>query len=365
MKYLLLLYLACLFTTAALGQDSASPAVQSNNWDVFLQRNDGEQRGTDLIFIDSLTGEANRLSTSGERFTLVDGGVIFFDIDDAQVKLAKPDGVIRDHPFISKSAGDYRVDWVVSPDNRHIAWTVSRRDESGQFVTTVSVADAAGSAIRELFVYGPREGIRLLPVAFSSAGTALYLEAHVEGTSALKPYTVRTGVFALDFASEEVQSRVLPGDPSCFCAIEFGPDFIMSLPQSDDSSGVNVALYDLASGTTRVIPSLSRGNYSEAGNILINPENKLAVYALSQAQGWGTPAQEIRTVLVKVDLDNAQQEIINSPLTGLVRPIAWTEDNSAVLFTTDQLDGTWKISPETAQLARIADAAYLGMTSDS
>jgi hypothetical protein len=51
--------------------------------------------------------------------------------------------------------------------------------------------------------------------------------------------------------------------------------------------------------------------------------------------------------------------------TTFLRPLAWTEDNSAILFTNPQEDGTWKarlgVQGVTPRPEKIAKATYLGM----
>ena len=117
-----------------------------------------------MIFSDLLTGDVNiYYATQGERFALVGGvagGVIYFDREEGQVKLATPEDGPRDHPFIALNTGDYRVDWTVSSDGGRIAWTVSRQSADGQLISTIFHADAAGADIRHALTYGPRPGLR-------------------------------------------------------------------------------------------------------------------------------------------------------------------------------------------------------------
>jgi len=168
MRRLLLLILILLPAAAVFAQDSAQPALQRQSWDVFIRRNTVSPLLTDLIFLHLLTGDQSTISAFGERFTLTESGVIFYALDEEKVKLAKADGIIRDHPFINVTSGTHRVDWVASKDKGQIAWTISRKVGDGQLITAVWLADVAGAEIRELLVYGPRAGIQLLPVAFGA-----------------------------------------------------------------------------------------------------------------------------------------------------------------------------------------------------
>jgi hypothetical protein len=57
------------------------------------------------------------------------------------------------------------------------------------------------------------------------------------------------------------------------------------------------------------------------------------------------------------------QTALTDPITTFVRPVAWTEDNSAILFTSPTLDGTWKIQLSDGALVKVAEATYLGTIS--
>ena len=288
---------------------------------------------------------------------MTDSGVVYLDQEEAQVKLVKPDATIRDHPFIKLMPSDYRVDWAVSADGGRIAWSISQKAGDGQLYSAVWLADSAGTEIKKLLDYGPRAGIRLLPVAFSADEAALYLEAHPDGIAEAKPYAWRTGLFALRLADGQIQA--LPSGEPCFCAVGFGQDIMLRLQPDGAGLAPAVLMQSLAGGDAVVIPALARSEYTEAGNILVNADGASAVYALSQLSGFEASAAQPQTVLVWVDLQKRQQMVINSPLAGALRPLSWTEDNSAILFT-QAGGGTWKISLIDGRSQKIADAIYLG-----
>ena len=363
MKILLPVILLLFISSPAFGQDVVQPEMQRHSWDVFVDFNAEDPSQTDVIFIDLLTGEESIVSAPGERFTLTDSGVLFFDTVDRQVRLAKADGIIRDHPFVSMTADAYRVDWTVSVDRQHIAWTVSRKRADEQLVTSTWYADTASSEVRELLVYGPRDGIQLLPIAIGESGDSILMEVHADGTSGLTPYTRRTGLFSL-VVVDDIFTESVPGDQTCFCAVGFGAGKMLRLTPNDETGGLDVEVYDLDGGAQQVIPAISRGNYSEAGNVLLSPDGRQAVYALSQVSGFATEQEEIRTVMVQVDLESARQKIVSNPIPSLVRPLSFTEDNRVMLFTTERGNGTWKIDLEDGQLVEVSEATYLGTLGD-
>lgn len=360
MRILLLTLIAMLCAGAAFGQDAAGLGVQGLSWDVFLRADASGNGDADLIFVDLLSGETTAVATAGERYTLLDDAVLYFDTVDEQVKLVKPDGVIRAHPFINMTSADYRVDWVVSADRRHIAWALSQRAADQQLTTVVLLADASGSQIRRLLAYGPREGIRLLPVAFGADGATLYIDVHAEGSELASLYPRRSNVFLLDFGGDGVATRLLPGGSPCFCAVGFGNDIMLRLTPGGEPDSTQVEILNIASGESRVVAPVARGDYDQAGNLLVSPDDTRAIYALSRSGGVHSAEQAPRTVLVLADLVDARQRVVGGVLKARARPIMWTEDQSAVLFTLEDQAGTWKLQFDDGEAVKVADATYLG-----
>ncbi len=357
----------CVLLAAALsvlGQDVARPGLQRHTWDVFARRSAENPTHTDLIFINLLSGERTTIGAVGKQFTLTSSGVIYLDRQANQVKLAKADGIVRDHPYIHVSSDAHRADWIVSEDGDQIVWTISQIVSDGQLTTATWLADIAGAEIRELLVYGPRDGIHLLPIAFGENDSEIYMEAHVDGSEGLSPYARRTGLFALVLSADELHTRALPGDPHCFCAVGFGANRMLRLAPNRETGGLDVVVYPLDGGERQIIPALSRGNYRHGGNILLNAEGTQALYALSQAPDSAAENDEIRTVLIHVDISNGRQRIASSPIPDLARPLAFTDEDRAVLYTTRQSSLTYKLDLENGHQAEVADAVYLGQLGD-
>ena len=351
MRTLVLLGLVLMALAPLQAQETIQPERNQRSWDVFVQGRPGQ---TKLVFIDVLTGEMVAFNTRGERYTLIEGWVMYFDIEARQVKMARPGGHIRQHPFIIMSPDDYRVDWAVSADRKSIAWTLARRSAEQALATSTFVADAAGSDIREVLADGPREGLRILPIALADDQTELYMDVHPDGMSPT-PYTQYASLFALHLATGEI--RNLPGEPACFlCAAGFGEGLFARLTSDSQSPGIEVRLDSLHGGAARVIPAIPQDNAAQAGDILISPDGSLAVYALSQVDA----KQAVQTVLARADLHKLEQSILGRPMAGFAHPIAWAEDSGAILFTNEQRSGTWKINLNTGRLVKTATATYLG-----
>ena len=361
----LLLAIGLLFGVAsASGQEGLRPELASRSWDVFLQQPAGDSSGasteTRVVFVDLLTGESTTVETVGERHTLFDGAVLYFDLADRQVKLVKPDGLIRDHPYLAMTADDYRVDWAVARDGRRIVWAVSRRADDELLTTTLTVADAAGAEARELLVYGPRQGIRLAPLAFTGDGESIYVEVRADTADAGAGYVRRSGLFLLDFSGDNVATSGLPVDGACYCAVGFGAGVMARLVPEGASGGIRLDLHDLGSGGLLTVPPVSPGDYNAAGNILISPDDVWAVYALSRVDMLAAGRDNINSVVVLADLENARQMVVNYPMNTLVRPLSWTEGNNAILFTQEGLGGTWKMQLDDGETVKVADGVHLG-----
>lgn len=364
MRILLLLFALLATAMSVVGQDVAQPVLQQHTWDVFVRRQAENPAQTDLIFINLLSGERTTIGALGQQFTLTSKGIIYLDSQSGQVKLAKADGIIRDHPFIHVSSDLRRVDWVVSQDGEQIVWTISQMVNDGQLVTATWLADIAGAEIRELLVYGPRDGIHLLPIAFGDVGNEIYMEAHVDGSEGLSPYARRTGLFALVITADELHTRALPGDSNCLCAVGFGANRMLRLAPNLEAGGLDVEVFALDDGDRQVISALSRGDYRHGGNILVSADGTQAIYALLQAPDAAAETDEIRTLLIHVDLSNGQQRIASSPIADLARPLAFTDEDRAVLFTTRQSNQTFKLDLENGRQFAVAEAVYLGQLGD-
>lgn len=343
---------------ALLGAPAAAQTVTDSVWDVFVERGmtaDGRDR---LTFIGELSGRAESLEVYGERYTVLGEGLLFYDWRQRQVAYATPEQGVSPHPFIALEAGDRRVDWVVSNNGKFIAWTITRGETAQTLTTRTYIADKAGHDARLLLEDGPRDGIRAWPVALDVGRNRLYMDAQPDGLSRFTPFTQYAGLFLVDIASGEV--RALPDEPSCFCGAGIRAGTFLRLALTSDLGGFDVRVINLDSGAQTLIPAMRLRNYTLGGDILIAPDGTQAVYALAQIEGFGTPNQSVETVFMRVDLLNMSQTPLTQPITTFVHPLQWTEDNTAILFTSPQLNGTWKINLDDGRLTKVANATYIG-----
>lgn len=325
---------------------------------VFLER-DIDRAGTDrLLFVDTLTGESTPVEVNGERYTLARRAVLYYDAAARRVMLARPDGSTAEHPFMQPGPQTRRLDWLLSRDGTHIAWTTTESQADGALSTVTTTATVSGDDLRAGLVDGPRAGIRALPVAFNADHTVLYMDYQPDSIADLTPFRQYAGLFALDLASGG--AAFLPGEPGCFCGAGIGSGLLLRLQLSAAADGFDVAVHHLDSGASSVIPALKLPGYTQGGDVLIAPDGTRAVYALAQMRDFGGPNQSVRTVFVLVNLTARTQLALTNPITTFVQPVAWSEDNTAVIFTSPEQNGTWKVNIGDGQLAKIAAAVYLG-----
>jgi hypothetical protein len=354
-----LLFIAPIFLILLLAQPThAQVGSDGHPLQVFIQRNIDSAGADRLHFVDSLTGESTPLEVNGTRYTLVQRSVMFFDAIANQVMLASPNGDITPHPFIEPNEQTRRIDWLLSPDGIKIAWTLSDSDSENMLTTTTMIADLDGENSREILVDGPRDGIRALPIAFSADNRLLYMDYQPNAIADVTPFQQYAGIFSVDLESNQVV--MLPGEPGCFCGAGIGAGMFLRLKLASDLNGFDVVVTDLAGQVGKTIPAIRLVNFTQAGDVLISPDGKRAVYGLAQVRNFGGPNEVVQTVFVLVNLTDVTQTALTSPINQFLQPVAWTETNTAVIFTSPQVDGTWKINLNDGRLNRIASATYLG-----
>ncbi len=341
-----------------MSQPADAQNGDSQLWQVFLQRDINDLGFDRLVFVDALTGDETPSEVFGERYTPVGEAIVFYDSAADRVMMASPDGRVREHPFIQPGGQTRRVDWVVSPDQSRIAWTLTNGESASALTTITTVANVDGTNAHQIFVDGPRERIRALPVAFSSDSTVLYMDFQPDGIGALTPFKQYAGLFQVDLRSGE--QTYLPDEPGCFCGAAFEAGLFLRLAVTQDLSGFDLEVNNLAGQVEQTIAALKLQNYTQAGDILIAPDGTKAVYALAQVRGFGSDNESVRTVFVLADLEAMTQTALTEPITTYVQPVAWTEDNSAIIFTSPERDGTWKVSLSDGTLVKIAEATYVG-----
>ncbi|MCS6836582.1 MAG: hypothetical protein NZ750_11255 [Anaerolineae bacterium] len=326
-------------------------------WQVFVNRNLDGAGTARLIFLNSLTGAQISQEVRGERFTPFGAGVLYFDPLTRRVMWLEPERQPVPHAFVSLPDDALRVDWIVDEVQTRIAWTVTRPNAEG-LVTTTEIARRDGTERGVVLRDGPRQGIRALPIAFSADYGQLFMDAQPDGLAPFVAYEQFAGLFRVFLDDGRVEA--LPNEPSCYCGAGFRGDLYLRLALTTDQRGFDLRFYDLQRGTEGRVLANRLLNYTQAGEILISPDGRFAVYALTRVENFGTARQEVETVFMLADLVNSSQRPLSNPITTYVHPIAWTDDNSAILLTSPQQDGTWKLQLADGHLRRVASATLIG-----
>ena len=322
-----------------------------------LAANDPQQvfliPGGRLTFVDLLTGANQSLLVNGNRFTAMRNWVMFYDQTSHRVMLARPDGTLIPHPFIQPSAAANRIDWHISNDEQIVAWTETSGPPSA-LMTVTWVASIDGTNKRQVFADGPRNGIRAYPVAFSTDHSVLYMDYQPNTLGDLTAFRQYAGLFALDLVSGT--SNSLPGEPGCFCGAGIGADMFLRLTLAND--GFRLRIYNLRTDDAVLLPPVT--GYTQGGDVLIAPDGARAVYALAQISGIGTANASVQTVIMLVDLVNLSEQPLIPPSSRILRPLAWTEDDSAVLLADPAAGTTWKATVQDGAVEQVANGVYIG-----
>jgi hypothetical protein len=346
MRRLILCLILTLFPfRLALGQVSA--------WQVFVLHSiepDGADR---LIFVNLITAEESSVSVRGTNYTVLPTGVLFQDTGTQQVLVASPDGEVAPHPLIDLGEFARRVDWALSSDGRALAWTITGGTPTA-LTTTTWVAQ--GMNMRQVFVDGPHDSIRAFPVGFNAGHNTLYMDYQPDTIADFTPFRQYASLFSLDLDSGETRS--LPGEAGCFCGGGIGSSRFLRLTLG--ANGFDLRVVNLDTNTQEIIPGVGLSDYTQGGDVLIAPDGTRATYALAHISNFGTPEQTLQIVLVLVDLVNMTQTQLLEMTDLFLRPVAWTDDGSAILLTSSLMDGTWKVNIGQDTLERIASSTYLG-----
>lgn len=354
LRYLLI----CTMFVLLIGSVHAQEIPTNHPYQVFVSR-DVDTTGLDrLLFIDMLTGEQSSLEVYGERYTIIGREVMYYDTSANRVRLAAPDGTTRDHPFIQLEPGSRRVDWLVDGDV--IVWTQTSADNQNRLSTRTYLANLDGSDERMILSDGPySNGVRALPIALSGNRRTLYIDTHPDGISQFTPFRLYAGILAVDVETGEVTPLPDEQPANCLCGADFGGDWFVRLRLADDLRGFDLHVYNLTSGVERVLNAPRLNNYT-SGDVLLTPDGTQAVYGLARVSNFGTVDQSIQMTLMLVDLTTLTQRELTTRISTFVRPVAWTEDNSAILLVSLNRNGTWKINLDDGRLERIAEATFIG-----
>jgi hypothetical protein len=229
-------------------------------------------------------------------------------------------------------------------------WTITDADSVGNLTTSTYLAETDGDNLREVLIDGPRaDGLRALPVAISSDHTQVFMDYHPDGVSAFTPFDQYAGLFSVNVDAGNV--TLLPGEPGCFCGGAVGSETFLRLSLNLELNVFDVRVFNVIAGVERATLSglelnYTGGAFTQAGDMLLSPDERYAVYALAQVHNFGTDFQSVRTVFALVDLQALTVRQISDPIIGFVHPAAFTENRRSRWRTAD-----WTMFPTQPILA--------------
>jgi hypothetical protein len=328
--------------------------AQTTQIDVYVQF-DPQTGASEIYFMDILSGlSAVATVYRGTDFTLLGQYVLFEDPFTKAIMRANVDGSVERHPFIQRESDDIRsIQWVVSPDRQSVAWvTVNNAGQSSVFV-----AAADGGDLRQLPIESPEAGLMIEPVALSNGRTVfLYDSEHPITPLFISPFPVYTHINRYNITQELFEP--LGGEPNCPCGASLAEEgrIFVRLEALQGEGPFDLRVWDLPSGGDFSIaaPTLT---HRRAGNLILNPVGTLAAYSTAME-----PSVEGETVneyaLVVVDVVMQRQTIAVPPGPDLYTPIAFIDDDSALMLASP--NGTYKLTLADNSLQQVATATYLG-----
>lgn len=313
-----------------------------------------------LVFINPVTGDDTRVLAQGERFSAVQGGVLWWDDSTRQVMWATPeDGLVRPHPFIQIRPQDSRVDWAISDGGRRLLWTLVHDEAPGIISTQTWFSGADGSGRRMIWEETRTDGLRVKPVGFSPDGQTVVMDYQPAGLESLLIFPQFAGLFTLDLSLETAEPDFLPDEPGDFTGAGMKDGRVVRLAVAGELGGFDVRVLDLALGRALTIEALRLTGYTLAGDVLVSPDGDSAVYTLASISG-GAGAARVESVLVSVDVSGLTQTVLTAPENRLLRPVAWTPDGQSVLLIDPAQDGTWKVRLDTGDIEPVAGLTWVG-----
>ncbi|MEP7287011.1 MAG: hypothetical protein ABI947_14745 [Chloroflexota bacterium] len=357
------LYGTCLIVLVLCGDPTRMFAQSSvtGPFDVFVNHNISKNQAG-LFFVDSRTGLSNVVVTNGTRHTLLGNGVLYLENDTKAIKIAYPNGRTDPFPAIEVNNAKAQVDWVVSPNGKQIAWTVSLAGEQS-LLSDLFVAGADGSAKKLVLHTSSTKGVDTIPLAVTDDGTQVFYARQTRDPQAYQLFATASDVFSVDIASG--QPTELPGKTECLCALGFaanGHPFVRLQP-AGDSGGFDALILDpsIKLETQISAPQLT---HRQAGNLLMSRDGGTIIYTSARGvpPAKGVPPEQYAVIVA--DVSRREQHVVVAPQKINLRPIAFEHGNTVAILVNADGDGTYKLSLKDGNLLPVSAYTFLGTISN-
>jgi hypothetical protein len=335
--------------------------------DVFLWH-DRTTEEVQVYFANPITGLSTLVTLSGfpptlnplDEFALTANGVIFRDPAGGRPRLISPTGGIFNLDFVPQSPTLlHRIDWVLSPDRRTLAWAEISFDELG-WRAQLYIANLDGSNFRALPMLDilPVQATRRVDmVGVSNNAVRIFFDA--EHLPTRPPDTPFEGFARVRGYTEAIQAYFdLPGEPTCDCPARItqnGQSFLRLRP-SASGAGFDLYATNLENNAQIVVGSPIDAGYTHAGYLTTNTDATWAIYSTASIEADG----EMAYGLVSADILARRQIILIRGNEGLLQPRAFIDGDSAVIVVNVETQETYKLDLNTGALILVSNKMWLG-----
>jgi hypothetical protein len=339
--------LYCAWTTPA-------HAAQTTYHDVFLRTERGG--AITLTFVDGRTGLSATVDAPGFGHSIFAGGVLFQEAESGLARLAYADGRLENYPVVVAAEAGTAVDWVVSANERWLAWSVTAREsDTARLATTIYVAAAGRGEVRQALRTASEQGLASLPVAISDDGATLFYTTRDDlfdlpaGERSRAARVTLVSLWRLEVATGAIEELTLGGN--CPCATAFSGDGSLYAQVETSAEGNTLVVRDLGVGTT-VRLSPARGAGGTAAGLLISADNALAAYTSTNRSG--------RVALVVADLRTGTQRAASAGLPEALRPLRFEAEGGVLWLGGVRSTATYKLNLSDGRLRQVAAYTWLG-----
>lgn len=367
MRKILLGVLLCSF----LWQAGTSSGQGTGPIDVFLAY-DNEARTVTVYFANGVTGLSAITTVNNfppelnllEEFTLTANGVIYRDPEGVEPRLIAPNGNVFDLSFIPQRTDQtlLRVEWVISPNGRTIAWAEMFFSDGWQ--AALYVAQLDGSNLRTLPpipLTEARSYSRIAMLAVSNDGSRVFFDLE-HPTEPRRPEDLFLDYQLVEAYIEQRQNYFhLPGEPNCFCPASIAEDgrTLIRLERTASGVGYEIRLVNLENNRERRIDAAADAQFTQAGDVLLSPSGTMILYTMGGVQG--APTDEPPTfALIVADFATGEQRVVSSSSEQRLRAMGFIDRNTAVIVVDLRTQTTYKMSLDTGELEQVANLIWLG-----
>jgi hypothetical protein len=325
---------------------SRAANAEGGAYDVFFNSQiAGSKAG--VFFVDVRTGVSSTAITATDELLLVGNVVLFRDPTTGSVMAASTTGAVTPYPGVT--TGDY-FSWVASANHHWVTWAVGRR-QGNSLVTELYLADAGGTQKSVPLRTSSTKNIGIRPLAVSDDGAVIYYTREEQQDAVSHLRGGASEVYQLTVATGE--PTLLSNEPCKDCVTAISTDGRRALRLGSAARGIAGTLYDLSPRLIALTLNLE-GVDQKVLSAYMAPGNNQAFYSVLQGSGANVGPYSI----IALDLVSKTQRMILANSAVGLRPIQLEQD--ALLLTTPDKDGTYKLSVSTGTLTQVSAYTYLG-----